>query len=74
MNTQTHLSPADAAELESYRQRQRQLDREVRGFFAELAARYGNPGEDLSVGPDNALIRTSPKPEPKGRKRPAKEK
>jgi len=72
MNTQTHLSPTDSAELEAYRKRQRQLDREVRGFFSELMATYGNPGEGLAVGPDGAtLIRTPPPAaeSPKKRKR-----
>ncbi len=70
MKTQTHLSELDATKLANLRLRQEVLNRDYQALCAELVATYGNPGEELSVGPDNALVRKAPPaPAPKGKRK-----
>jgi len=57
-NTQDRLSAEDQLRLTVLMLKQELLQRDSRIFGLEVQARYGRPGETLTVAPDGALLRS----------------
>ena len=70
MNTQTKLSELDATTLALWKAREQLFVQERDVFLCDLLARYGNPGEALTVDKDGVtLVRAAGTPDGAGHER-----